>query len=273
VSTAPVLYVSHGAATFSTQAGDPLNAALLRTSSWLTGVQAIVVVSAHDVRRATTLGVAQTISMWHDHPAASGLSWSAPGAVNLVERIATLFDRAGVSHEQGAPLLDHGAWVPLRALDPNGIRPIVTVSLRSDMDPAFHVALGQALGALRSEGVLILCSGGLTHNQAEFRRSYFAHTGGASGSQGHAVAEAAVALPSQRFARAMLNELTKIGPERTTALLRAPAHPDFRFCHPTLDHWLPVLVAAGAAGADPGVVLHQGFQYSLSTAMVGFGQL
>jgi 4,5-DOPA dioxygenase extradiol len=273
MNAAPVLLVSHGAATFSTQAGDPLYAAMRNASSWLRGARAMVVVSAHDVREAITVGVAQTVSMWHDHPAAAGLSWSAPGAVNLREPITTSFRNAGISHEFGVPLLDHGAWVPLRALDPDGVLPVLTVSLHASMDPALHVALGQALGALRAAGVVILCSGGLTHNQAEFRRAYFAHTGGALDAKGHVAAGAEVALPSQRFARAMLEKFATLGSERTSALLRAPAHPDFKFCHPTLDHWLPTLVAAGAAGTDPCVVLHQGFQYSLSTAMVGFGQI
>jgi hypothetical protein len=54
-------------------------------------------------------------------------------------------------------------------------------------------------------------------------------------------------------------------------LLEAPAHPDFARAHPTLDHWLPVLVAAGAAGRDAATVLHRGFQHGLSTALVAFG--
>jgi 4,5-DOPA dioxygenase extradiol len=262
VISAPVLYVSHGAATFSTRSGDPLNVALRRASSWLSGAQAVVVVSAHDVRRTVTIGAAPRISMWHDHPAAAGLSWSAPGALHVVERLSAALRTADIAHEHGAAMLDHGAWVPLCALDPEGARSIVTVSLQANMDVALHLRLGQALGTLRAHGALILCSGGLTHNQDEFRRRYFADAGAVS---------ARVAPPSERFASAMLGAMTMEGPARNDAVMRAPLHPDFRFCHPTLDHWLPTLVAVGAAGTDEGVLLHEGFQYSLSTALVGFG--
>lgn len=54
-------------------------------------------------------------------------------------------------------------------------------------------------------------------------------------------------------------------------MLDAAAHPDFARAHPTLDHWLPALIAAGAADGEPGRAWHQGFQRSLSTAMVVFG--
>jgi hypothetical protein len=56
------------------------------------------------------------------------------------------------------------------------------------------------------------------------------------------------------------------------ALLRAGEHPDFAWCHPTPDHWLPTLIATAAAPDEPGVVLHRGFQHSLSTALLGFGR-
>lgn len=257
---APVLFVSHGAASLTTRPGDELDLALRGAAAVLAAARATVVVSAHDVRDAVTIGVAPRIAMWNDHPAGAGLSWEARGAADVAERLGDALAKADIAPRRGAPRLDHGAWVPLRALDPEGARPIVTLSLHRSLDPALHVRLGGALRALRDEGVAVLASGGLTHNQREFRRAYFA--GGR---------EAEAAAPSRHFASAMLTAAAAAGRRRTAALLGATDHPDFAWCHPSTDHWLPLLVAIGAAEEEPGVVLHQGFQHSLSTAMLGFG--
>lgn len=257
---APVLLVSHGAATLTTRAGGPSDVALREAARWLEGSRALIVLSAHDVREEVTVGVAPTISMWRDHPAADGLAWQTRGDADLATSVRARLAEAGIAHRRGAPRLDHGAWVPLRALDPAGARPLVTLSLHAGFDPAFHEALGAALRPLRADGVAVLCSGGITHDQSEFRRGYFARE-----------APATAVASSARFEAWALAAFVSPEPARSELLRDAERHPDFRECHPTLDHWLPSRVALGAAGEDHGLVLHRGFQHSLSTAMVGFG--
>ena len=46
--------------------------------------------------------------------------------------------------------------------------PLVQLSLRADLDPAAHIAIGQALAPLRDEGVLIVGSGMSFHNMRAF---------------------------------------------------------------------------------------------------------
>lgn len=260
MTRAPVVLVSHGAATLTVRADDPTNRALRRAGPGLAGARAALVLSAHDQRAALTVGRAPRVELWADHPAAAGLAWSAPGDPALADAVLDHLDAADLVAVLGRPRLDHGAWVPLRALDPDGHRPVVTLSLDPSLDPGVHVALGRALAPLRDEGVAVIVSGGLTHNQGAFRQGWFSRA-----PLDH------VEPPSARFEAWALATLATPGPARTDALLAAEQHPDFAWAHPGIDHWLPTLVAVGAAEHEPGEVLHRGFQHSLSTALVRFG--
>ena len=154
MTRAPVLLISRGAATLSVQ--DPTDRALRAGAGFLASARAVLMISAHDVRPRVTVGGAERVVMWADHPAARGLSWEAPGDLRLAEHVLHTLHAAGIDAQAGAPRLDHGAWVPLRALDPDGQRPVVTVSLAAQLDPARHLDLGRALAPLRDQGVAIV---------------------------------------------------------------------------------------------------------------------
>ena len=47
--------------------------------------------------------------------------------------------------------------------------PVVMLSLRNDLDPAFHIKLGKALAPLRDQGVAIVGSGMSFHDLRHFR--------------------------------------------------------------------------------------------------------
>ena len=54
---------------------------------------------------------------------------------------------------------DHGVFVPFLIVDPKAEIPVVMLSLRKDLDPAFHIKLGKALQPLRDQGIAIIGSG------------------------------------------------------------------------------------------------------------------
>lgn len=92
------------------------------------------------------------------------LRYDARGSPDLATRVAKLVHDAGlpcdVDRSRG---LDHGAWVPLMHMFPKGEVPVVQLSIQSHLDPVKHTALGEAISPLRSEGVLVLGSGGAVH--------------------------------------------------------------------------------------------------------------
>lgn len=258
----PALFVSHGAAILTMDPRQATHRALVELGTRVRGWRpaAILVLSAHDVRPAFTVGSAPIVHMVEDHPAARGRRWSAPGHAELATQVLARIGAAGLRAADGAPVLDHGAWVPLSLFFPGGDVPVVTLSLSQGLAPEEHLGLGRAVVALRDQGVLVLASGGATHNQAQFRRGFLA--GAAPGE---------VAGFSRRFDDWLVDVAQRPRADRDAALLAAPAHVDFLSAHPTIDHWLPMLFAAGAAGDDAGVPLVRGFQHSLSMTAIGFG--
>src|SRR5262249_16989217 len=96
------------------------------------------------------------------------LTYPAPGSPELARRVQDLLGGAGIaSDEDGARGFDHGVFVPFMLVYPDAHVPVVQLSLREDLDPAAHLAIGRALAPLRNEGVLIMGSGMSYHNLRE----------------------------------------------------------------------------------------------------------
>lgn len=218
-----------------------------------------------------------------DHPAADGHSWSAPGNPEAAAAVLDALRRAGVEAGRGEPSLDHGAWVPLSLLFPTSSATdfpvsIVTLSLSSHMDAAEHWRLGEALAPLRSSGsgLFIVGSGGATHSQDAFRAGYFGRKPVEVPQPFSATfsswLERAVTLPhGSSAASSAPAPAESVAAERRHALLvDAPSQPTWAECHPTPDHWLPLVVAAAAAGESHAEVAVSGFQHSLSVASFMF---
>jgi 4,5-DOPA dioxygenase extradiol len=59
--------------------------------------------------------------------------------------------------------LDHGTYIPLMCMYPEAEVPVLQISLPS-MEPVELFEMGKALAPLRDEGVLVIGSGFITHN-------------------------------------------------------------------------------------------------------------
>jgi aromatic ring-opening dioxygenase catalytic subunit (LigB family) len=165
------------------------------------------------------------------------LSYPAPGSPELAARVDGLLKTAGLATAvETVRGFDHGVFVPMLIIDPKAQIPVVSLSLQQGLDPAFHLALGAALAPLREEGILIIGSGSSYHNL----RGFFSGQG----------APASAAF--DQWLRATVTE-----PDAAKRIARLTAWeqaPHARECHPRAEHLLPLMVAAGAAKADDGVV-------------------
>lgn len=230
----PSLFISHGSPMFAVEPGE-LGPNLRRLGDALHNVAAILVVSPHwqtrGVRVAAT-PVPETIHDFGGFPASLyQLRYPAIGAPTVAEEAIRLLIAAGfdakADRQRG---LDHGAWVPLLHLIPSADLPVFQVSMPHDLDAAGALALGKALAPLRERGVLVIGSGSLTHNLYEFRQ----HISDPEYAQ--AFADWAHAAVLDRDVEALVDYR-----QRAPHASRA---------HPTEEHYLPLLVAAGAAHHD-----------------------
>lgn len=232
---------------------------------WLAGLvetlpeppTAVLVISAHWEARVPTLNVGAQPPLLFDYggfPAHTyALTWPAPGAPALAERVAGLLKAAGLPHDQDSERgWDHGVFVPLKVVFPEPTLPTLQLSLQAGLDPATHLALGRALAPLRDEGVLILGSGMSFHNMGLF---------------GHPDAGAV----SRTFDAWLGHAVTRPPPERDAALEQWAQAPLGRAAHPRAEHLLPLHVCAGAAGADPGEVVFQDQVMGSAISAVRFG--
>jgi 4,5-DOPA dioxygenase extradiol len=254
----PVLFVGHG---------NPMNA--IEDNAWsraqralakeLPRPRAILAISAHWYVRGTFATSGEKPETIHDFggfpDALYRVQYPASGDPALARRAVALVGekRAALSAEWG---LDHGTWTVLVHLRPAADCPVVQLSIDGRLAPAEHLAIGRALAPLRDEGVLILGSGNITHNLghafAAWRRGDQATPDWAR-SFDDEVAGALAARDPRRLARALESE-------------------EGRLSHPTPDHYLPLLYAAGAAGDDAARFPITGFDMgSLSMRSVLFG--
>ncbi|SFU66585.1 Aromatic ring-opening dioxygenase, catalytic subunit, LigB family [Polaromonas sp. YR568] len=259
----PALFVSHGAPMFALEPGQagPLLHAIGKRLLALPGLRAILVISPHWRTRGLRVGASARPETVHDFggfPAPLyALQYPAPGAPEISGEVATLLARAGLPaqlmDEQG---LDHGAWVPLLHLLPGAPLPVFQLSLPIELRATDALALGRALAPLREQGVLILASGGLTHNLYEFRQSETE------------TPESYVHEFVQWARRAALAH-------DEAALVDFRGAPHSRRAHPSDEHYLPLLVAAGASSAgEPVEVMEGGVTYGvLSMEGYVFGDL
>lgn len=235
MSRMPSLFVSHGAPTLIIQDG-PAHRFLAGYGAALGKPSAILIASAHwesGGLSVSTVDPPETIYDFYGFPRALyEITYAAPGAPALAARAAAMSRDAGLNGaEDPRRGLDHGAWVPLRLMYPAADIPVAQISIQTGLGPAHQLAVGQALAPLRDEGVLIVGSGSLTHNLAEFRGQ---------------AADTPAADWVTEFAdwtHATLSE------GRTDDLLdyrrRAP-HAVRN--HPAEEHFLPLMTALGAGG-------------------------
>jgi aromatic ring-opening dioxygenase catalytic subunit (LigB family) len=219
--------------------------------------KAILMISAHWEEKVPTVMTAAKPPILYDYygfpPASYAITWPAPGAPELAKRVRDLLEGAGIATaEDGARGFDHGTFIPLKLTYPEADVPTLQLSLKAGLDPKEHLAIGRALAPLRDEGVFIVGSGMSYHNMRGF---------------GAPQARAA----SEAFDAWLAETAAKEASERDARLGAWTSAPSARQVHPREEHLIPLMVAAGAAGADRGSVGYRGTFMGVALSAIHFG--
>jgi 4,5-DOPA dioxygenase extradiol len=248
----PALFLSHGAPPLF---DDPLWIdELFAWSQTFPKPRAVLMISAHwehaPIRISAT---GASVPLVYDFGGFAQryftFTYPTPDAGALARQIVALMPADEPVHRDPSRGLDHGAWVPLKVMYPDADVPVLQLSLPTH-DPARLLELGRRLRPLREEGVLIVGSGFMTHGLPYLSHEAFFDNVVPSWSAefDHWVAEALAA-----------GDLDALAGYRDHA-------PGMPFAHPTVEHFVPLFVALGAASAPGGPVetAIEGYQFGLA---------
>ena len=241
----PTMFVSHGAPTLAIH-DSAARQFLAAFGTRLGKPRAILVLSAHFEASTATVTASrapETIYDFYGFPEALyNITYPVPGDPALADRVAGLLSADGIPAVLDASRgLDHGAWIPLSLMYPEADVPVVQLSIDRQKSTAYHFRLGESLRPLRDEGVLIVGSGGATHNLSHALRA--PHDD-----------------PMVDWANAFREWLADaIEDDRRSDLANfRDVAPDASRNHPTEEHFLPLLYAMGATEpAEPRHRIHK----------------
>ena len=200
---------------------------------------AMVVVSAHWEAPTATITAGAHPPLIYDYygfpPESYQIRYPCPGEPALAREIhRTLESRCIEARLDETRGFDHGLFIPLKIMYPDGDIPCVQLSLVDNLDPGLHIDIGTALESLAEKNVLVVGSGFSFHNLKAFF-SDDSHTG---------------AKANEGFEAWLGNVCTDTGlteRERREQLTRWSEAPGARFCHPREEHLLPLHVCYGVA--------------------------
>lgn len=247
----PTLFVSHGAPTLPLDLDVPAHKFLAGLGNRFPKIAAILCISAHWNTHKPAVNSVIKPSTIHDFsgfpPELYRITYPARGDLDLASRVAGLLDAAGLPCDTDIGRgLDHGAWVPLMLMFPGAGIPVVQLSIQDHLDPARHLALGEAIALLRYEGVLIIGSGGAVHP-----------LGDPTVSLGEGIRTDNWAIAFNEW----LNRAVTSGDTDSLVHYRDLA-PSAIHAQPYPDHFMPLLTALGAAGPSAkGTILHQSWYW------------
>jgi 4,5-DOPA dioxygenase extradiol len=247
----PAIYLGHGAPP------------LLEDETWMAELggwaaelprpSSILIVSAHWQTAPMAFSATRPVPLVYDFYGFPEhyyrMTYPAPSAPGLAERVRGSMPAGEPVLERETRGLDHGAWVPLKAMYPEADIPVLQLSM-PDLDPRRLFEVGRRLAPLRDEGVLIVGSGFLTHG-LPFIHEYMLGRPGAPRWSVEFDAWAAEALRS--------GDLDSLFAFRE----KAPGMP---YAHPTVEHFAPLFVTLGAAARpeDAPDFAIEGYFYGLS---------
>jgi 4,5-DOPA dioxygenase extradiol len=227
----PALFVSHGA---PPTLDDPVWLGQLHEwAQSLPKPRAILVASAHWERAPMAISAtAAATPLYYDFggfaPRYYTLPYPSPDSTDLAHLVVASMPDGVAVHQFTGRGLDHGAFIPLMAMDPLADVPVLQLSLPT-LAPDALLSLGARFAHLREQGILVVGSGFMTHalRGIDWRRP------------------SQLATFNADFDAWATDALGRGDYDALAGFAQAPGG---RLAHPTVEHFAPIFFALGAAG-------------------------
>ncbi|EGG24409.1 hypothetical protein DFA_06559 [Cavenderia fasciculata] len=275
-SKTPLLFINHGAPNEILNKDSKTTIFLNNYQQWAkhTKPKAILIISAHWEEKdwtITTSYVFRTLIIHHityflfflfyysDKPLDTiydfygfeqemyKIKYPASTSSWLIEQVTGLFKSSNTTlkHDNKRGL-DHGSWTILKMMYPDADVPVVQLSIKQGYDGSDHYNMGKILTPLRDQDVLVVCSGSTVHNL----RAFFQPSGDTEWAKSFEkyLEDAVGASPESQNQTAQQLE---------SSILAYNKHTHFRKSHPSEDHLMPLIVAAGVAHSSPAKIIHR----------------
>jgi 4,5-DOPA dioxygenase extradiol len=239
----PVMFLGHGSPMNALPGNEYFNswqALGAEFGSKMARPQLILCISAHWLTQGwqlTAMARPKTIHDFGGFPQELfDQQYPAPGDAAAAQAISQLVRQRGslplgLDTDQWG--LDHGCWGVLKPMFPGADIPVIQLSMDYSRAPEEHYVLALQLKALRERGVLIVGSGNIVHNLRQMQR-------GAAGNQAYDWALEFDQTTGGHIQQGNLGALQNFLQLGSLA----------KMAHPTHEHYLPLLYAAGAVDAS-----------------------
>ncbi len=192
----------------------------------------ILVISAHWVTKNLKILYEESPSLIYDFYGFPNelysLKYEAKNDIKKSDEIISLFEQNGINIEKDTTRggYDHGVWSVLRFMYPNADIPVLQLSIPQNFTEEDYLKMGETLQTLR-EDTLIIGSGTLTHNLMDRHRDEYTKN---------------IKDYSIKFHDFIVENL-KVG-NYQNLIERVPL---LKQNHPTLEHFLPLLINIGSS--------------------------
>ncbi|MDQ1235170.1 4,5-DOPA dioxygenase extradiol [Paenibacillus sp. SORGH_AS306] len=212
--------------------------------------KAIVIFSAHWESQVQQVSYAKQYETIYDFGGFPDvlyqMTYPALGDASVSEQVTSLLEQHHIaSQADDYRGLDHGAWAVLKLIYPQVDIPVIALSVNRHLSNQQQYEIGQALGELREQDILIIGSGGIVHNLRQLNWSAADH-------QVDSWAADFDQWIQERVEQWNIEELyqyDKLAPFVSQAV-------------PTSEHFIPLLLAMGSGDQNrQAKLLHRSYQY------------
>ena len=206
---------------------------------------AIVILSAHWETEKLTITQSGKLASVHDFygfpPELDEINYIAQQPKWLADKVIEGLENNGYSVDMSSRGIDHGVWTVLAPMYPKADVPVLQVSLPRSPDLNRYIDLGQALAGLTTQNILVVGSGSATHNL--MRLSH----------------ESAPPSWAVDFVAWLQNAVIHRQHDQLVNLYSQA--PYGKLAHPTLEHYVPLLVASGVHFSGSAELIHDSYEY------------